>query len=267
MAVSKRLRFEVLRRDNYQCRYCGAKPPETALRVDHVVPEALGGRAEPTNLVTSCEPCNNGKSSVVLDSPTVDDVAQDALRWADAMRVAAENALAERDLRQECYDAFHTEWHEYTVTSGIKKFTVPLPPDWESTVDRLLTAGLPMPLLIDCIRIAMGAKGVPSDRCFNYMCGVAWRKVNELQGQARLIVDVPDNPAPVQPRPVDQLVGALESYFQSLDYTTYRRAERTAYQEMYGRHGDYVDSMRVELLVEILHQLTDQAATSRETPV
>ncbi|MGC7224589.1 HNH endonuclease, partial [Mycobacteroides abscessus subsp. massiliense] len=43
MAVTKRLRYEVLRRDNYSCRYCGRSAPEVKLTVDHVVPVALGG--------------------------------------------------------------------------------------------------------------------------------------------------------------------------------------------------------------------------------
>lgn len=41
MAVSKRLRFEILRRDNFQCRYCGAKAPDATLAVDHVTPKEL----------------------------------------------------------------------------------------------------------------------------------------------------------------------------------------------------------------------------------
>ena len=31
MAVSKRLRFEILRRDNHACRYCGQMAPDVKL--------------------------------------------------------------------------------------------------------------------------------------------------------------------------------------------------------------------------------------------
>src|SRR5690606_6758165 len=65
MAVSKRLRFEIFRRDSHTCRYCGATAPGTPLRVDHVVPLAPGGTDHPSNLVTSCEPCNSGKTSTL----------------------------------------------------------------------------------------------------------------------------------------------------------------------------------------------------------
>ncbi|WP_078628685.1 HNH endonuclease [Streptomyces sp. NRRL F-2664] len=56
MPVSNRLRFEVLRRDRYTCRYCGGSAPDVVLRVDHVVPVALGGTDTPDNLVAACEP-------------------------------------------------------------------------------------------------------------------------------------------------------------------------------------------------------------------
>ena len=90
MAVSKRLRYEVLRRDNHTCRYCGASAPDVKLTVDHVTPVALGGSDEPTNLVTACAACNSGKTSSSPDAPLVEDVAQDALRWSKAMQKAAQ---------------------------------------------------------------------------------------------------------------------------------------------------------------------------------
>ena len=41
MAVSKRLRYEILRRDNHTCRYCGESAPDVKLTIDHVVPVSL----------------------------------------------------------------------------------------------------------------------------------------------------------------------------------------------------------------------------------
>ena len=57
-----RLRFEVLRRDNFTCRYCGQSAPNTKLEVDHIVELADGGTNSLDNLVTSCYACNRGKS-------------------------------------------------------------------------------------------------------------------------------------------------------------------------------------------------------------
>jgi 5-methylcytosine-specific restriction endonuclease McrA len=54
----QRLKKTILERDNYACRYCGA--PATV--VDHVVGVLFGGTDDPSNLVASCEPCNNKKA-------------------------------------------------------------------------------------------------------------------------------------------------------------------------------------------------------------
>lgn len=95
MAVTKRLRFEVLRRDNHTCRYCGAAAPDVELHVDHVVPGALGGSDDPSNLVASCRDCNSGKASTSPDETTVEDVSADAIRWSKAIQSAADIQRAE----------------------------------------------------------------------------------------------------------------------------------------------------------------------------
>jgi 5-methylcytosine-specific restriction endonuclease McrA len=62
--ISAGLRFRILARDRFRCVYCGAKAsdPGVRLHVDHVKPRSQGGTNEPSNLVSSCKPCNEGKS-------------------------------------------------------------------------------------------------------------------------------------------------------------------------------------------------------------
>lgn len=60
--LPNRLRFDILARDNFTCRYCGRSAPDVALNVDHVFPVAKGGTNDPDNLVTACFECNNGKA-------------------------------------------------------------------------------------------------------------------------------------------------------------------------------------------------------------
>jgi 5-methylcytosine-specific restriction endonuclease McrA len=62
-SLSKSVRFEVLKRDNHTCRYCGARPPHAELHVDHVEPVARGGRNDLENLATACSSCNAGKGA------------------------------------------------------------------------------------------------------------------------------------------------------------------------------------------------------------
>ncbi|MBU0686195.1 MAG: HNH endonuclease [Candidatus Thermoplasmatota archaeon] len=66
--IPKSLRFEVLARDGYTCRYCGRRPPEAILELDHMVSWRDGGRTTLGNLVTSCRDCNRGKSSKSVSS-------------------------------------------------------------------------------------------------------------------------------------------------------------------------------------------------------
>lgn len=63
MSLSKKLRFEVFKRDKFTCQYCGEKAPDVVLHVDHVVPRADGGDDEILNLVTACVDCNLGKGA------------------------------------------------------------------------------------------------------------------------------------------------------------------------------------------------------------
>lgn len=66
MALSVRTRFEVFKRDQFCCQYCGRKSPEVVLEVDHIVPVSSGGSDYPINLITSCWDCNRGKAAVPL---------------------------------------------------------------------------------------------------------------------------------------------------------------------------------------------------------
>jgi hypothetical protein len=66
-SLSKRTRFEIFKRDSFRCVYCGVTPMQRDLRVDHVIAVANGGTDDPPNLVTTCDPCNAGKSSVPLE--------------------------------------------------------------------------------------------------------------------------------------------------------------------------------------------------------
>lgn len=66
-ALSKRLRFEVFKRDQFKCRYCGRNPSSGAiLNVDHIIPVAKNGTNDILNLITSCFDCNSGKSDKEL---------------------------------------------------------------------------------------------------------------------------------------------------------------------------------------------------------
>lgn len=60
-AISKKLRFEVFKRDNFTCQYCGRMAPEVILEIDHINPISNNGDNNILNLITSCRDCNRGK--------------------------------------------------------------------------------------------------------------------------------------------------------------------------------------------------------------
>jgi 5-methylcytosine-specific restriction endonuclease McrA len=62
--IPAQLRFQVLQRDAFRCRYCGRSQQDGArLHVDHVIPVAAGGDTVEGNLMTACEQCNLGKAA------------------------------------------------------------------------------------------------------------------------------------------------------------------------------------------------------------
>src|SRR3990172_6638622 len=76
--LSKKTRFNVFKRDGFQCQYCGSTPPSVVLEVDHIQPASKGGNNLTDNLITSCFDCNRGKAAdllTVAPQPVVDKVA------------------------------------------------------------------------------------------------------------------------------------------------------------------------------------------------
>ena len=69
--ISKKLRFEVFKRDAFKCQYCGKSSPDVVLEVDHINPVANGGKNDIINLVTACYDCNHGKSARLLNENTM----------------------------------------------------------------------------------------------------------------------------------------------------------------------------------------------------
>lgn len=65
--INTRLRFKVMKRDNFKCCACGASPakdPSVELHIDHILPWSKGGETTIDNLQTLCSKCNLGKSDL-----------------------------------------------------------------------------------------------------------------------------------------------------------------------------------------------------------
>jgi hypothetical protein len=64
--IERREKFKILHRDNFTCRYCGARPGSENLEVDHLIPRSRNGSDNACNLVAACVTCNGRKSDTII---------------------------------------------------------------------------------------------------------------------------------------------------------------------------------------------------------
>ncbi len=122
--VSRRVRFEVFKRDGFRCRYCGATATAAPLEVDHVIPAASGGRDDPANLVTACWSCNRGKSDVPLTATTLPPAIPAALlrEQVDQVRAYLEAQRDVEAVRAEVRAAAVAEWRRWCTEDPPRDF-------------------------------------------------------------------------------------------------------------------------------------------------
>ena len=170
MAVRPRNRFEVFKRDGFQCQYCGRRVPEVTLEADHILPKAEGGKDSFANLITACTECNRGKGPVRLSegAPAMNyrKLAADARErrrqvkaYYETERIIAEETefmvadLAEywQERIGVCTQAYRARFHTFIGKIGI-----------ESVRDAInLTA----------------AKQDYLRHPFSYFCAICWKRV------------------------------------------------------------------------------------------
>lgn len=156
--IRKSVRFEVFKRDNFTCQYCGAKAPDVVLHVDHINPVSKGGDNEIINLVTACLPCNLGKSDRLLSDTTTLDRQRAQLEELNERREQLEMMLAWRDslkvlddeIVEEVAERLESHIGEYTINDHgkgeirkwLKKFSVAELLDAAEIATNKLDAGL-----------------------------------------------------------------------------------------------------------------------------
>ena len=194
MAISKRMRFEVLRRDKHTCRYCGQTAPDVKLAVDHVLPTALGGTDDPNNLVTACTDCNNGKTSTSPDSELVADIDNHALLMQAAYAKAVEARNKKRTHVGEYITAALNYWNEVAPTY----YAAPI--DAKSTLRYFFKMGITLDDVEEAMDIALGRNSVHAKGKWPYFCGIIRNHIAELEQSAKAIY-ADDNPGarPTQP--------------------------------------------------------------------
>lgn len=173
-SLSKKVRFEVFKRDSFTCQYCGNVPPSVVLEIDHIHPASKGGDNSEDNLITSCFDCNRGKSNGLLEQIPDTLSKKQAVLEEKESQIKEYNKLLSRIKARETRiinkieEAF--QWHyparkfSDSFKQSVRSFAKKLPKD--DLIDAITSA---------CIR----TDGY--DSAAKYFCGICWRKIREQE--------------------------------------------------------------------------------------
>ncbi|OAM38196.1 MULTISPECIES: HNH endonuclease [Eikenella] len=116
-SITKKLRFEVLKRDSFTCQYCGKAAPDVVLEIDYINPVSNGGDNDIMNLITLCRDCNQGKKHRTLDDHSVIQKQKAMLDELNQRREQLEMLMKWREELQEiddqCIDAVAARINEF----------------------------------------------------------------------------------------------------------------------------------------------------------
>ena len=184
MGISKRTRYEVLKRDNHACRYCGGIAPDVKLHVDHVIPKSLGGTDKPDNLVAACEDCNLGKSSTSPDDALVAEVNEQALAYAQALRANIKKVTGQAIGLRKIRRRLQSYWVESADTYGLYS-APPMDPNFNTSLQKWLSLGLDEDFLMDAMDITMSKHGIAKPDRYRYFCGVIYRTLDKAHEETQ----------------------------------------------------------------------------------
>lgn len=172
--MNKKLRFEIFKRDGFICRYCGQKPPDAVLEVDHILPVCEGGQDEPANLITSCFACNRGKGKRGLGEtlPHIDELealaalqelAERKMHLKGQMSLARETADLQGEAATLITDMLH-DLHPMMEERHIQRASL------LQFIDKMGVDGVR-----DAVsRAAMRGQEMSSYAAWRWFCGVCW---------------------------------------------------------------------------------------------
>lgn len=178
-STGKRLRFKVFERDGFTCQYCGKKPPEVLLHIDHIYPVAKGGATEIDNLITACADCNLGKSTLELGKSTpqvrknADDFQERYEQLKAFYNLQKKMAALQQAMLDEVDECWNEFWpHEVLSIRG------------RASIKRFLRV-LSLDQIKEAIEIA-SSKMPNSNQAFKYMCGILHMMRKESQIDAHI---------------------------------------------------------------------------------
>lgn len=177
MTASKKIRFEIFKRDGFKCAYCGKSPPAVILEVDHIEPKAKGGKDDINNYITACFDCNRGKRDIPLEKiPTQLQENLEVLREKETQLREYRRFIAKIEKRlvndfDEINDIYSTQYPGWGLSAQFKNVSL-----------RRFLQLLPKHRVSEALNIAIIKWPNNKDRVIPYFCGICW---NMIRGTER----------------------------------------------------------------------------------
>jgi hypothetical protein len=171
-SISKKLRFEVFKRDAFTCQYCSEKPPKVPLEIDHINPVCKGGKNNIDNLITAFFDCNRGKSGNELTSipKTILEKSQGKkialLQYKEYQKILKEERFQMESDIDSIEGIYSSVFDQYCFTN---KFRL--------SVKRFIKE-LGIDLVIDAMENSC-YKIYHQDKALKYFCGICWTQIKE----------------------------------------------------------------------------------------
>ena len=175
MAISKKIRFEVFKRDGFKCAYCGKEPPAVILEVDHIDPKSKGGKDDINNYITACFDCNRGKRNIPLDKipaqiqENVEVLIEKELQLKEYRKFIAKiEKRVQRDI--DDIDKIYTDHYEkWSFSDQFRNVSL-----------RRFLQLLPKHLIIESLQIAISKWPNNENKVIPYFCAICWNKIKGI---------------------------------------------------------------------------------------
>lgn len=165
--ISKKLRFDIFKRDSFSCLYCGQTPPAVVLEVDHIIPVCKGGGNNPDNLVTACFSCNRGKGGVPLTvtPESLSDQAERIKEGEAQLKAFRKVIKAQKErIEADAWSVVRALYGESRDTANRAEFL---------SIKKFLEK-LPVESVSDAAETAYAKFTNTESRRFKYFCGICW---------------------------------------------------------------------------------------------
>jgi hypothetical protein len=175
MSITKKLRFEVFKRDGFACQYCGKTPPDVTLEVDHIKPRSKKGGDEINNLITACFDCNRGKTNIELKKipnslvENAEIIKEKEAQYSEYCKLLKKVESRISKEIQKVDDVFSEFFPEMTMSEKFKTSSV-----------RMFLKKLTIYDVLDSMQIAASRINDPED-ALKYFCGICWNKIKDRE--------------------------------------------------------------------------------------